>query len=78
MTESKMILQAVFTEDKKIKLDINSGHIPTLCLLLKMLDFEINKIMVDERIKKSRSESRVIPSGGGIINFIRKGMPHAG
>ena len=81
MSEPKVILQAVFTEDKKINLNLYSNHIPSLCLLLKMLDFEINKMMVDERIEKSQSERKIIPGnggGGGIINFIRRGVPRGG
>ena len=74
-----LILKAVLTVDKKIRLDTHSNHTGSLALISKMLDLEIGKLLLDERIKQSGSR-KIIPSssGGGIINFIRKGMPHAG
>lgn len=67
----KVILQVVL-RDNNIYLQINSNHIPSLCFANKLISVEIDKMIINNKIKEQEKNSAIItPSKGGIINFIR-------
>ena len=76
--QDRIIFIATLTKDNKITYTINSRHIPTLAYIHKLIGVEIDKMIIDDKLRQMGENRIVAPPKGGIINFIRRGKPHAG
>ena len=74
--EEKKIIEVVLTPDKQIAYTIHGSHVPTLTYVLKLLEVEIDKMIIDQRIKNAtaQSDSGIIIPGKkrhNIIDYLR-------
>jgi hypothetical protein len=79
--EPKTILQAWLMPDNTIRLTIYSNHLPMLTYVSKLLEVEIDKKIIDDKIKAQMGGNGgiVIPSKHGILDFMRGARnPHGG
>ncbi|MCK9370586.1 hypothetical protein M0R04_11810 [Candidatus Dojkabacteria bacterium] len=71
--EDKLILEVKLTADKQIAYQIHGGHVPTLCYVLKLLEIEIDKMIIDNKLRSLQGKPNgiIIPKKHGIVDFIR-------
>lgn len=74
--QDKLMIEVVLTADKQISYKIMSSHIPMLTYALKLLEVEVQKMIINQGLRKLQSapEGIIIPGNGkkhNIINFLR-------
>ena len=71
--QPRLILSAVLMPDKSIKCEISSGHVPTLTYVLKLLEVEVDKMIINQKLQgmKMAPNGIIIPKKHGVIDFIR-------
>jgi hypothetical protein len=76
--QEREILRAVLTPEGHILLTITSSHTPSLSYIFKLLSVEIDKRIIDERMRSMQKEASPILDRDGnlqkrhnIVNFLR-------
>ena len=71
--ENKLIFQAEIDDKNNLVVKVFSKYVPMIAYAQKMLDIEVDKIIIDEKIKSSQSPIIHPAKAHGLINFLRKG-----
>ena len=68
----KVIFTAELNKDKQVEVKVYSTYLPILAYALKLLETEVDRLFINEKIKNTVQQNKIIKPKHGIMDFVRK------